>query len=363
MLEQSVLSNLSSPGIVENETSKLRQEYQACQNLFFAQSALVQQFLRLQAASLAETMMKGMLNVRFTLPDLVTLQDQEGDVNPIQVPAKYREQEISGLFNRFSHTNTDIVLRSRLRELEHSTNLAVSCSAILLRHAIVMHLVYNILPAGKSVQYIAERGDEIPNIPSGKLNFSNTDATEEIVAADFEGPYVKEAQGFYLPQWVAFDNQHHLLVGDVSEAISYITAMKRYLDLIQTAVGLAPYIVADQGYQQKRYGILGQLVNQGRALASYEVDEIIRAIKNRAAFHDLDRGLSLCLPYFNDQTMALETHQFNIIPMGRVMFVPAFVVLAVRAEGAKVAQDIRLTKSTRRHLLMELSRLEETFLR
>jgi len=45
------------------------------------------------------------------------------------------------------------------------------------------------------------------------------------------------------------------------------------------------------------------------------------------------------------------------------MFIPAFVVLAVRAEGVKVAQDTRLSRSTRRYLLMELSTLEESFLR
>ena len=64
---------------------------------------------------------------------------------------------------------------------------------------------------------------------------------------------------------------------------------------------LAPYMVTDEEYQRKRYGILGQLVNQGRALANYEVEEIIKKIKCRASSHELDRGLSLNLPYFNDQ--------------------------------------------------------------
>jgi len=38
-------------------------------------------------------------------------------------------------------------------------------------------------------------------------------------------------------------------------------------------------------------------------------------------------------------------------------------VLAVRAQGAKVAQDTRLSRSTRRHLLAELGTLEQIFLR
>jgi hypothetical protein len=238
-----------------------------------------------------------------------------------------------------------------------------------------MHFVKNILPVGKSVQYGAEKGDEIPCIPLKNENLpasafiATTDKTilegdrSETIRGKQKAPFVEAARGFFLPQWVAFDDQHHLLVRDLNEAISYIIAMKRYFFVLQTAVGLAPYMVTDEEYQRKRYGILGQLVNQGRALANYEVEEIIKKIKCRASSHELDRGLSLNLPYFNDQALALENYHFDIIPVGRVMFVPAFVVLAVRAQGAKVAQDTRLNKSTRRHLLMELSLLEETFLR
>ena len=175
--------------------------------------------------------------------------------------------------------------------------------------------------------------------------------------------YAQAVRDFYMPQWVAFNDQHHLLVKDLNEAKDHIIAMRRYLLVLQSAVELAPYMVTDDDYQQKRYGMLGQLVNQGRALAMYEVEEIIQTIKRRASLHEMDRGFSLRLPYFNDQTLALENYDFDVIPRGRVMFVPAFVVLAVRAQGAKVAQDTRLTKSTRRHLIMELSAIEETFLR
>jgi hypothetical protein len=375
MLEQSLLINLSYSGIAETTTSQLRNEYQNCQNLFQAQPALVQQFLGVQAASLAETVMEGLSHVRFTLPDRIVLLGQEVEAKAIPVPAEYRDQVLGGILSRLIHTDLRTTLRSRLLELEHSTNLAVSSSAILLRHALVMHLVHTILPEGKSLQYISENGDDIPNIPLYDKSLSGSALTAVTGAAinmedrgvagreELLVPYAENARGFYMPQWVAFDDQHHLLVKDLNEAIAQIIAMKRYLLVLHTAVGLAAYMVADEEYQRKRYGILGQLVNQGRALASYEVEEIIKTIKHRATSHELDRGLSLNLPYFNDQTLALENYQFDVIPMGRVMFVPAFVVLAVRAQGAKVAQDTRLNKSTRRHLLMELGTLEETFLR
>ena len=90
----------------------------------------------------------------------------------------------------------------------------------------------------------------------------------------------------FLPaQWVAFDDQGQL-VGWGNEAEAHIGSMQRYLSVLHAAVSLAPYMVADEEYQHKRYGILGQLVNQGRALALYETEEIIRTIQRRASAHD-----------------------------------------------------------------------------
>jgi hypothetical protein len=43
------------------------------------------------------------------------------------------------------------------------------------------------------------------------------------------------------------------------------------------------------------------------------------------------------------------------------MFVPAMVVRACRQEHGKVAQDTRLSPSTRKHLLAELRLLEVAF--
>jgi len=121
-------------------------------------------------------------------------------------------------------------------------------------------------------------------------------------------------------------------------------------------------MVADEQYQRKRYGILGQLVNQGRAMARYETKQIIETIRKRAQDNSLNRGLGLSLPYFDDQVLDLKTYDFQVIPAGRIMFIPAFVVRASRHEQVKVAQDTRLSSSTRNHLLSELEMLETEFL-
>lgn len=362
------------PGLTDSAVSQLRQEYLSFQQLLQVQPPLVQRFLETQASSLAEAVIQGLPQVRFTLPDRVILQKQEAEAKATSVPNESREQMTGGLMDRLTRTDLRTALRLRLGELEQSSNRAVSVSASLLRHAVVRHMVHNMLPSGRTVQYTVAEREEIPSIPvQGDLEPESaiTAATDAIVTEEAQGevgrgellvPYVEAARRFYLPQWVAFDDAGHLLVGSVNEAEADIASIQRYLSVLHAAVGMAPYMVADEEYQLKRYGILGQLVNQGRALAHYQVEEIIRTIQRRASSHDLNRGLSLSLPYFNDQTLAMENYSFEVIPAGRIMFVPAFVVRAVRDQEAKIAQDTRLSQSTRKHLLALLATLERAFI-
>lgn len=375
MLEQSLLIKLSSPGIADNTTSRLRQEYQAYQGLFQAQSALVQQYLGAQAAALVVAITQGLPQVHFALPDLVAcLPIPEGSIKVESVPVDNRAQYVGGLLERITHPGLRSALCQRLSELEKSSHQAVSASARLLRYAIGIHMVYNMLPAGRSVIYASVDGDVIPiqpverNFDQGSAINSSQDTLGKESQADKERaelqvPYVEAARRFYLPQWVAFDNQGQLLLGSLREAEAHIASMQQYLAILYSAIVIAPFMIADEMCQQKRYGMLGQLVNQGRALAQFQSQQIIQTIQRRVAEHRLDRGLRLSLPYFNDQTLAMDEYNFDVIPAGRVMFVPAFVVLAVRQQGAKVAQDTRFSRSTRKYLLSELSMLEQAFLR
>ena len=375
MAEKYRLTKLSDPypGLADSAVSQLRQEYQGYQELLQLQPPLVQRFLETQASSLAEAVIQGLPQVRFTLPDRVVLQKQDDDTKAAIVPRESREQMTGGLMDRLTRTDLRTALRLRLGELEQSTNRSVAVSASLLRHAVVRHMVHNMLPAGRTVQYAVAEGEEIPSIPVQsdlEPESAITAATDAVVVEETRGeegrgellvPYVEAARRFYLPQWVGFDDKGRLVVGSVNEAEADIASMQRYLSVLHAAVGLAPYMVADEEYQRKRYGILGQLVNQGRALALYEVEEIIRTIQRRALSHDLNRGLSLSLPYFNDQTLTMEDYSFEVIPAGRIMFVPAFVVRAAREQEAKIAQDTRLSQSTRKHLLTELRILDQAF--
>jgi len=376
--------SLKSPPIqtAPNSVSHLRKEYETRQSLLNAQPPLVQRFLEAQARQLADALVQKANQVRFHLPDRVT--PREG-AQPLSISADQREQSVGKIIDRLTGANLQVMLRQRLLELENSSNPSVAAAGYLLTHTTVLHMVHSMLPAGRSVHYKTMEGAEIPSIPVDRdvdRESAITAASDAIAeeGASLEGkqsdaaragddaergellvPYVEYARRFYLPQWVAFDKEDNLLVGNTNEAEAHLESMQRFLNVLHIAVYLAPYMVADDEYQQKRYGMLGQIINQGRALARFQANEIIKTIRRRASAQELNRGLSLSLPFFDDQDLQLKIHNFQVIPGGRIMFVPAFVVRAAREEQAKIAQDTRLSPSTRKHLLAELRSLESAF--
>jgi hypothetical protein len=319
---------------------------------------------------MAEAIVQHSSPLHFGLPTHIVAPDERRQV--LTVPIADREQTVgvSKILDRLARADVHKLLRQRLAELEQDPQPEVSISATLLRYATVIYMVHMMLPAGRSVKYLAVDGEEVPTLPQAAGPGSAlTATTDAIVESGVKGngrgellvPYSEAARKFYLPQWVALDEQDRLLVNTLGEAEAHLASMQQYMEILHLSRAFASYVVVDTQYQQKRYGMLGQLINQGRALARYEMSGLIEEIQARAAHHDLNRGLSLSVPYFDDQTLTLEQLDFEVIPSGRIMFVSAFVVKSAREEQAKVCDDTRLSASTRQHLLHQLKRLERTF--
>ena len=102
-------------------------------------------------------------------------------------------------------------------------------------------------------------------------------------------------------------------------------------------------------------------VERGRELASRAVDEIIEEMWRRSARHQLDRGVRLSFPYYDDHRLSLRWRDFTVIPRGRILFVPAFVVIAAEREIERVRLDRQFNESTREHLAALLDRLRQAF--
>jgi hypothetical protein len=163
-----------------------------------------------------------------------------------------------------------------------------------------------------------------------------------------------------MPQWVALGDGR-LLVDSDAQAEACLASMQEYLNTLHLAVSLAPYIYADEEYHRKHAGVLGQLVNQGRALAHYQTGVVIRKIQRYAEAGELNLGFSLSLPYFDDQALEMKMYDFEVIPPGRIMFLPSLVWRAARREQEKVQQDAHLSESTRLRLRAELEELARAF--
>jgi hypothetical protein len=365
-------SQVNSPGYPpETPIDRLREEHKHQKALFNAQPLIVQRFLEAQARQIAEAYIERAHTLHFSLPDRV-LTKPDGGSNPLPVAPAAREQRVGSLRDRLEGQDVHILLRQRLAELDQSRDEAIAACSGIIRYSTAVHMVYNMLPSGRHVTYVAADDEDVPTIPVGDAmdpESAITASTDAIVEegkteegrGDLLVPFVPAARRFYLPQWVAFDDHDNLLVNSINEAKADIASMQGFLNVLFAARSLAPYILADEEYHTKHYGMLGQLINQGRALARYMIADIVRTVKLRAEAQSLNRGLSLRLPYFDDQDLELKTHNFVVIPAGRIMFVPAFVVRAAREEQAKVAQDTRFSASTRKHLLAELQMLENGF--
>jgi hypothetical protein len=334
--------------------SNLRKEYQFHQSLYEAQPPLVQNFLDQQAQAIAQAIIADAPRVRFTLPNRVVVT---GEADALDVPANQREQ-VAGRWLPFGTRDLRAGILQLFLGLEHSPVPSLSLSGSLLRFSVARTMVYQMLPDGRPVRYRLLEGDEIPSQPE---EGTGVKVAQEDDRDQLQIPFMSAVLRFFLPQWVPFDEKGHLLTNSLEEAHSQIASMQIFLRVLHHAVSIDPYFVADETYQRKRTGMLGQLVNQGRALGRYETQELITAIQHRAQANSLNRGFTIDLTYFDDQDLAMKSYFVEIVPTGRIMFVPAFVVLAMRREYGRIIQDTRLNSSTRKHLLSLLAMFEKAF--
>ena len=350
--------------MTNNTAPYLQQEYESQKTLFECQPTIVQRFLEGQARFMAEGLTAKKAQMHFALPDRVVTQLSQ--MGTITIPEADRQIKVGG----FLKSDVREVLTHRLNELEKSEDQGIAVSAGLLRYATAMYMIQGLLPSGRTVTYRSFDDEQIPTIPvdDDAPESAITQASDAIIEdgnkderGEVQTPFVPAARRFFLPQWVAFNQDGGLLVGSVKEAEAHIQSMQRYVMILHRALSLAPYISVNEEYRRKRYGILGQLINQGRSLANFKTKEIISEIKRRVEKQSLNRGLSVTLPYFDDQTLVMDKSSMEIIPAGRIMFIPAFVVRAVHQEQGKVSQDTRLNQSTRKHLLHLLDLLEQAF--
>jgi hypothetical protein len=286
---------------------QLGEERQREDSLFRHQSNGAQEFLKAQAVAIASALLESGTRLEFSLPEIINLPvDGEEAYRAAEIPVDFRKQSIGGFLGRFPVKDIRSAFRQRLSQLEDSMYPAVAAGVRLLRYAVARHIVHDRI----SVEAEAAGAGSEESLEAVEVKFN---------------------------------------------------AYRRLMDTLYQALSLAPYIFTEKEYQAKRMAILGRLMPLGYQLAQLELERIIGTIRKRAGANDLNRGLWLSLPFFDDRALEMKRHEFEIIPPGRTLFVPAFVVLAVRREQKAVEQNDALSPSTRMHLLEDLKGLECAF--
>jgi hypothetical protein len=294
-------------GSGDSSLFQLKEERLLARTLFQNQSEDTRRFFQRQAVSIAEALLEFKSGLNFALPEFISLpNDSTDDYRPVEVPVDFRRQSITGLLGRLPLKDVRSVFRQRLSRLEESMYPAVAAGAGLLRYAVARHIVQDRITV--EVEAVVEN------------------AGVSLAA-------VERKLGEY----------------------------RRSVDTLYQALSLAPYIYTDEEYQSKRAGILSRLIPLGHRLSHLHVRRIIETIDRRAKADDLNRGLSLSLPYFDDRALEMKLYEFEVIPPGRTMFVPAFVALAAVREQEKIEQNNALSPSTRVHLLEEIKSLQWAF--
>ncbi len=316
---------------VDSSLRQLRESRLRMDSLFNIQSAETRSFLLCEADRIASALREGKAQIRFQLPETVVLP---GDGRAADVPMEFREQRIGGFLNRFPVKDIRAAFRSRLSQLENSGYFGVQTGAGLLRFAVARRLVLDLRPE-----------ESMTGLPEGITD----------PGPDFLSP--RDGEG--LRSYAAPEDPGETEL--LKKAEGAILRLRRAINNLHQAVSLAPYMYADEEFQTKRAVLLARLISLGHAYAHREVRGIVRTIWRRALENDLNRGLWLSVPYFDDRALELKDYEFEVIPPGRTMFVPAFVALAASREQERVEQQDSLSPSTRIHLLAELKSLEQAF--
>lgn len=162
-------------------------------------------------------------------------------------------------------------------------------------------------------------------------------------------------------QYAGFGNQGNLLVSDLHTAEAIVETLARFMRLLHQIETLYPAWETDDRYSEKHALIATHLIDQGRTLAGYHTQNIIRDIMTAWKSSELTRGLTIFLPYFDERHYRMEEYKIVVIPPSRILFRPEFVVGACRVSERHVRSDSNLSQSTRWQLLSQLDTIIQAF--
>lgn len=297
------------------------------------QTKEVQQYFVAQAERILHAIQENTSSLEFSLPEKVVLVDPFTHAYREEaIPGRYRRQIIGNhLFQRGNSTLSNVL--QRLSDLQGSAHLSLSLSASILRYWIA-RLWLNQIP----------EGEPIPESHKEGTLSQDTLETQR-----------------YFPQWQMFNSQGEPLFSTREEAEQRIAAIESALQSLLSAMAIDPAIVEEEPFRSRYAALIAQWTEQGRAYSEYLTRVIISTIRQRENQHTLNRGLTVHLPYFDDQLLEIKYLDLEVVPPGRIAFEEVFLIQAAQRAKQRVSKDPKLSLTTRQHLLEELKLLETSF--
>jgi hypothetical protein len=160
--------------------------------------------------------------------------------------------------------------------------------------------------------------------------------------------------------YTAFD-EHGVRTAELNDDDALIGQLSRRLDWLRTAEWLYPAWTTHDLYNSASALLTAHLTDQGRALANYYTQQIINDVRQAWRAGKITRGLTLFIPYLDERLYRMKTHKVVVIPTGRILFRPEFVIGACRLAERKIRKDLNLSQSTRWQLLSQLDSITQAF--
>ncbi len=161
--------------------------------------------------------------------------------------------------------------------------------------------------------------------------------------------------------FAAFDDHGERLALSDTKADATIRHLCQYVEWLHVVERLYPGWTASDPYNEIYSTITGQLTEQGRALAHYYTVRLIDELMARWRRGEIARGLTLFIPYLDEQRYQMDTYKVVVVPNARIPFRPQFVVSACRVAQREVRLNPRLSQATRWQLISHLDQLIHAF--
>jgi hypothetical protein len=162
-------------------------------------------------------------------------------------------------------------------------------------------------------------------------------------------------------RYTGFDGQGILLADGMNTAAAIVEKLSRFVHSLNLIEALYPAWRTDDSFSEKHALLMTHLIRQGRALANCHTQKLIREILTAWKAGELTRGLTIFLPFLDERQCRMDEYRIVVIPAGRILFRPEFVVGACRVAERKVRVDSDLSQATRWQLLSQLDAILQAF--